>query len=213
MTEEIPKRRRWFQFRLRTPLIAILVLSLPLSWFAVRMEKARRQREAVETIEGPLRGSVLYTREMLPAGARQTRSSWLRAHLGNDFFDEVLNVDLGNGQAPDAGLELLKSLRNLKRLGLFSTNVTDDGLEHLKGLTSLEFLNLYKVQFTDAGLVHLKGLTNLKELYIRDAQITDAGLEYLTGLTNLQFLALGSSVTPEGVKKLQEALPNCEIEY
>lgn len=41
---------QWFQFRLRTLLIAILVLSLPLSWFAVRMERARRQREAIAAI-------------------------------------------------------------------------------------------------------------------------------------------------------------------
>ncbi len=51
MTTEPPKRR-WLQFRLRTLLIAVLVLSLPLSWFAWRMEKARKQREAVEVIRG-----------------------------------------------------------------------------------------------------------------------------------------------------------------
>jgi hypothetical protein len=45
-----------------------------------------------------------------------------------------------------------------------------------------------RTQITDAALVHLKGLTNLKGLYIRYTRITD-----------------------EGVKNLQEALPNCEI--
>jgi len=32
-------------------LLAVLVISLPLSWFAVRMNKARKQRAAVEAIE------------------------------------------------------------------------------------------------------------------------------------------------------------------
>lgn len=59
MTDESPKRRRWFQFRLRTLLIAALVLSLPLSWFAWRMEKAKRQREAVQAIE-KLGGEAYY---------------------------------------------------------------------------------------------------------------------------------------------------------
>ena len=53
------KRRRWFQFRLRTLLTAVLVLSLPLSCFAVRMDRARRQREAVEAIKH-IGGEVWY---------------------------------------------------------------------------------------------------------------------------------------------------------
>ena len=51
MNEVVRPKRRFLQFRLRTLLIAVLVLSLPLSWFAVKMERARRQREAVEVIE------------------------------------------------------------------------------------------------------------------------------------------------------------------
>ncbi len=47
------KRRRWLQFRLRTLLIAILVLSLPLSWFAARMERALMGSEAWESQKPP----------------------------------------------------------------------------------------------------------------------------------------------------------------
>ncbi len=44
--------------------------------------------------------------------------------------------------------------------------------------------------------------------------ITDAGLEHLKGLTNLELLVLGDTqVTDEGIKKLREALPNCNINY
>ena len=49
-------------------------------------------------------------------------------------------------------------------------------------------LDLFDAQVTDAGLVHLKGLTQLQELYLVDTKVTD-----------------------EGVKKLQQALPNCKI--
>ena len=60
---------------------------------------------------------------------------------------------------------------------------------------------------------HLKGLTNLKYLDLDgNTQITDAGLEHLKGMTSLRGVELmRTSVTDEGVKRLQEALPDCEI--
>ena len=45
-------------------------------------------------------------------------------------------------------------------------------------------------------------------------QVTDSGLGHLKGLSSLEFLDLrDTQVTPEGVQKLQEALPECQIEY
>jgi hypothetical protein len=42
--------------------------------------------------------------------------------------------------------------------------------------------------------------------------VTDAGLKQLAGLKSLQWLNLrGTQVTAAGVKKLQEALPGCQI--
>ena len=55
-------------------------------------------------------------------------------------------------------------------------------------------------------LVHL-GLLDLDS-----TNVTDAGLKHLEGLTGLAELNLyGTQVTDEGVNKLQQALPNCEI--
>ncbi len=181
---ETPDRRRWFQFRLRTLLIAVLVLSLPLSWFAVRMERARRQKEAVRAIER-LNGRVMY-RVKVPFPKS------LHRLLGHDFFDTVAGVDFN------------------------TTEVTDSGLEHLRKLDtdSLQILSLNCPQITDAGLDHVQHLTNLEYLGISNSRITDTGLVRLKGLTNLAALIITDTrVTPEGVQKLQEALPNCEIEY
>jgi len=45
-------------------------------------------------------------------------------------------------------------------------------------------------------------------------QFTDTGLENLKGLANLQGMFLeGNQLTLEGIEKLQEALPDCEIVY
>jgi hypothetical protein len=44
--------------------------------------------------------------------------------------------------------------------------------------------------------------------------LTDGGLEHLKGLTNLQKMSFSNTgVTDEGVKNLQQALPNCKIEH
>ena len=67
-------------------------------------------------------------------------------------------------------------------------------------------------KITDAGLVPLKAFTQLQTLNLWGPGITDAGLEHLKGLTQLQMLGLErTDVTDQGVKKLQVALPNCEI--
>ena len=59
MNEPAKPERLRFQFKLRTLLVAVLLLSLPLSWVAVGMERARKQREAVEAIV-KLGGGVRY---------------------------------------------------------------------------------------------------------------------------------------------------------
>ena len=41
-----PECRRWFQFSMRTILLAALVLSLPLSWFAARMARDAGEKGA-----------------------------------------------------------------------------------------------------------------------------------------------------------------------
>jgi hypothetical protein len=49
-----------------------------------------------------------------------------------------------------------------------------------------------------------------REVDLRDSRLTDAELDYVIAL-NPQQLRLGVGVTDEGVKKLQQALPNCKI--
>ena len=184
-TPSLKRRSRWYQFRLRTLLIGVLLVSLPLSWFACRMQKARKQREAVEAIQ-EAGGMITYSyrvKSMNPSVPK-----WACAIVGDDFFFDVWAVES------------------------YTERFSDDEAVYLTRLTKLEVLLLADTQITDAGLEHLKGLSNLETLYLIRAQITDAGLEHLEGITNLKELYLyGTQVTDEGVKKLQEALPDCEI--
>ena len=96
------ERRRWFQFRLRTLLIAILVLSLPLSWFAVRLARERRQREAVEAIErlGGWAGE----------STEPSAPKWVRAFVPEGVFSDVVEVELVHTRDRNARLEALKAV-------------------------------------------------------------------------------------------------------
>jgi hypothetical protein len=121
-------------------------------------------------------------------------------------------LNLKGTKVTDAGLEHLKGLRRLWALNLGGTNVTDAGLLHLKGLTELSSLSLEGTKITNSGLEHLKGLADLWSLDLDGTKVTNAGLEHLGGLKRLKHLDLeNTNVTAEGVKKLQRALPNCEI--
>ena len=184
-------KRRWFQFRLRTLMVFVTLCAVACSWFTVRWQRARGQREAVEAIE-KAGGSVLYDYQVdadwiLTGVSEPPVPGWLRNVLGEDFFSDVVIVGLLSGVGNDR-VVYLKRLTGLRSLSLKDSQVTDSGLEHLQGLTKLERLDLGRTQVTDAGLEQLRGLTNMRELLLYSTQVTDAG-----------------------VKKLQEALPNCSI--
>ncbi|MFH1923681.1 MAG: hypothetical protein ABIP48_27795 [Planctomycetota bacterium] len=155
------------------------------------MERARRQREAVEAIQES-GGEVFYDYEVnfiLLAILQEPRvRAWLLEAFGYDFFFSVDGALLR--YRSHETIQHLTDLPNLKDLYFLDTPVTDADLESLKGFTKLTELELVGTHVTDAGLVHLRKLSNLKHLDLRVTQ-----------------------VTPDGVKKLQKALPDCEIEY
>jgi hypothetical protein len=203
---------RWrFQFSIRSLLVLVLVVAIPCSWMSVEMKGARKQREAVEAIRKS-GGYVVYDYHVQKPGNSPPGPAWLRGLLGTDFFATALGVGSLFSPATDAGLKHLKGLTQLRWLFLQETQATDADLEHVMGLTQLEALRLCGTQVTDAGLKHLEGLMQLQELDLQGTQVTDAGLEHLKGLTRLQDLDIQHTrVTDEGVKKLQQALPKCNI--
>ncbi len=128
-------------------------------------------------------------------------------------LSQLRKLDLSYSQVTDAGLEHAEGLKQLEELDIGDTRVTDAGLQHLKGLNHLSVLGLSCTQVTDSGLVQLAGLTQLQRLYLDKTKITDAGLAHLAGLTRLSGLWLehNPQITDAGVKRLQQALPNCII--
>jgi hypothetical protein len=213
-----PKRkRRWFQFSLRSLLIAVAVVAVPCAWLGHKIEQKRRQRDAVEAIRR-LGGRVKFGDQIdfdgvpLAGDRRPPGPLWFRELLGDDFFADVKSVDLSWTEVRDDDLQHLDKFPNLEFLGLNRTRITDAGLSHVGGLRRLRMLDLTRSAISDAGLSHLRGLTRLEMLCIDYNPISDAGIERLTCLKALGWLSVeDTEVTDEGVRQFKRVLPDCGI--
>jgi hypothetical protein len=141
-------------------------------------------------------------------------------------------LDLTLTEVGDEGLKQLKNLDNLVLLHIRGTIVrqTKVDLEQLKkNLEILKSLRRGDRELTVAERQQMMAAFNAIELnlliedrnsssknstliYLYGTKVTDAGLEELKNLKTLSELDLrGTAVTDEGVKKLQKALPKCQI--
>jgi hypothetical protein len=207
-----PQRRR-FQYSLRTLLLLVLLASLGMSWFAVKIHRARAQRAAVIAIK-KLGGSVRYDYQMA-LGATQW-PQWLHHLFGDDIFGTVLYVDLSAPQITDDAIEALKGfpsprrLFQLNTLHLGSARFTDDAIARLQGVGShIVDLSIDRTQITDVGLQRLKALPRLQLLTFDHTRITEAGLKHLDSLTNLGSLTIRNTPFTDGsLQRLQHVLSN-----
>ena len=125
-----------------------------------------------------------------------------------------VRIHLGETEATDADLALLKSFAQLQGLSINATKITDAGLASLKGLDHLHRLNLSYTRVTDKGLSQLKDLAALEDLVLTGTRVTDAGLPALKGLTHLKVLNLQrTKVTPAGFEELKKALPGVTLAW
>ena len=86
MNDQRPKSgpRRFLQFSLRTLLVVVLLVSIGMSWLAVKLERARRQKEAVRTIEKAA-GWVVYDYQSENLSAKPTVTELNFRRFRGDF--------------------------------------------------------------------------------------------------------------------------------
>jgi hypothetical protein len=197
-----PKRkRRWYQFSLRTLLIFTAIVALACGWLATKIEEKRREREAVEAIiklGGDVTYDYQYTYSREPSGP-----IWLTNLLGESFFDDVVDVDLGHANA-DAALAYVQVLTHLNSLALWESKVTDAGPVGFKGPTQLRILYMQKASVGDIGLKCLDRFEKLVTLDLSQTKVTDDGLQHLMGLTQLEMLILDeTNITDAGLRRLK----------
>jgi hypothetical protein len=202
-------KRRRFQFSLRTLLILTTALAVGSGWLGRKIDRKRKEREAIAGIE-VAGGSVWYDYQQGPV-AEPSGPGWLRGVLGDNFFSEVVKAHLVGNSIGDAGLANVKGLPHLRALELSGAYVNEAGLANLKDLTELELLDLSTTNVSNAELANIKDLPRLESLDLSSTNVTDAGLLTLTGLSQLRVLKLSyTKVTDAGFNEFRRALPNCQ---
>lgn len=171
--------RSWLQFRLRTLMALMLLVSIVGAWAVEQRAFYVRQRAALER--------MAYAQpELVPV--RSSLLSW--------FIPRHLHVDVVGLQMWDASrfeesaLAELRHFPKLRRLVLDGTPISNAGLANLPPLKELQYLSLKRTKITGASLPHLKPLNELRALDLSDSRLRSGDLQQLPSLPLLEELAL-----------------------
>lgn len=127
---------------------------------------------------------------------------------------KLKQLDLGATSVADDCLPLLKNLGQLETFRASYAKLTDEGLAHFQSCSSLKELSLGHSAMTDVGLANFQKCRDLSRLDVMSCGVSDASIPLISSFKNLTFLELkGNKITPDGVEKLRQALPNCEITW
>jgi hypothetical protein len=234
MPESNPTRRR-FRFRLRTLLIVIAIIAIPLAWLGKERGQSRREQQLAERLRqqgfktimlaGPYYSWAIELKAR-PPGTTKSDGWWRKAArwlLGErillaydpppDFNDLTQLSGLTNLQglhirSPPGDLTPLAEFSKLVVLSFDHAEVSD--FSALAGLNNLEVLHIEGLRVTDIST--LAELPSLRMLGLRTTNLSD--LTPLHGLQNLDTIFLQDAhVSKDEVDRLQKALPNCQIGY
>ena len=205
----VRRKRRWFQFSLRTLLVVVLLAGCGMGWLSMKAETGRRQKAAVEAIVES-GGVVTYDYEQDSSGnwvrnAAPPGPKWLQSLLGVDCFQSVHTVFCNqHGPMAAADFRCLKDLKGLKILFADGQRgIPAVAFNYFGDLSELQALRLDDPALSDSEIGFVRGLAHLKVLGIRNSRVTDAGLQFLRGLTQLEEVDLtGTQIGDAGLDQL-----------
>jgi len=172
-----------------------VVASFGFGWVGMQKERGKKRAEAIAAIRA--KGGVVNYKLDGPIVTSSTPSwyqsinKFARKQLGDDFFDEV------------------------KEINFFGKQIDVFDLRYLEPFPELEILHLGMNRIDDESLDHLPEFRELRVLTLQVTHITDEGLPKLHRFPTLERLILPSKndqVSESAITRLRKALPNCNVE-
>ena len=136
-------KRRWFQFSLRSLLLAMLVFGCAFGWIAHERQRAWEGQQAFEAI----RKAAAESRR----DKSSTRPPWINAILGDDSYEYLDWILLGGPLVTDQTIKYLPHFRRAQHLFLSETQVTDAAWAVIVRLPELESLSIVVSNISDNG--------------------------------------------------------------
>ena len=210
--------RRWLQFSLRTMLFLTLAVAVWLGWF---VDRAQRQKRAVEAIEAAPMGRVIYRHQLrsnlgpndsILYGTNRTGPTgwpgpvWLCKLFGDEYFVEVVGVNAPLGEPHVVLKDLLQDLPWLEEVHI-TVQTPDDlaSLRHLKRLKRLVISNWC----SNFSMECLGDSSDLRFLSF-DGEGKQPNFEHLEEFGNLRAVGLRSAAVADEAMPHLTALPRLE---
>ena len=193
--QPVPTRRR-YQFSLRAVFAMTIVVSLLLGGFVYVRNQARRQAEAVATIErhGFVEYDFAFRRNAEGRYTRVPRAEsgipqWMLKRVGRDFFHEVVQVyvDLESGDSTSASelWNAVGQLEDIEELHVELGRQDEFDLNHISGLGRLRHLSVTNGSFCRGSVSVLEQLPSLEELTLSETVASDPLLSSLSRIPHL----------------------------
>lgn len=222
-----PPIRHWLSYRLRTLLIVVAVVAVPLAWVAKeRRQSAYEERVAAQLEhEGAFRLTFSDPFDSIDSFWAGESTSWWRKLAALLRGERIL---IANAETRPVDLTQFVRMSNLQELEIWTDHESD--LTPLTSIASLKKLTVHAYECDLSPLMECKALeelfvnwpllldltqvsrlTNLRMLYIDGGKIRD--LKPLFGMHKLTYLRLDEGrYTANQIEALQKALPDCQID-
>ena len=130
-----------------------------------------------------------------------------------DCVAKVLSIYFMMGDMSDERLGRLRDLPNVRQIIFYDVRGADIFLKRIRGMPSVESMSFSGMNLPEEAIRHLSSFPNLKLLGCGQYNLTDNGLLQLRDLPQLEDLRIEytAQVSDKGIKKLQQALPDCKI--
>jgi hypothetical protein len=199
ISEQRGPRRRCLRFRLRTLLILVAIVAIPLAWIGYERRQSELERQCVEKRLGVAFEQFEFGGPFDSWELRKFREpqGWWRELARQTLGERVLEV--GGMKAELVDLAPLGELNSLQSLSLVYATLDESPVS---GFEDVRFVRQNKL----SDLSPLSKLKTLQELTVLNAQVND--LAPLAKLAQLQRLSIGGTPVSElaplaGLKKLR----------